>query len=169
VSGRLSAIGNWVPGAVLGGGLLGALLLIVAEFTTLYEVRTDASSGPLKSVGTGPHHAFALVPIALLAAVLAYGASRQRSRPALLAIGTLGLITLLIALIGDLPDAQATGLIRMSSHFVNASSTPETGMYLETLGAALLLLTCGVGVLLGGPPPRPDRRRTRPPRPKSDS
>ena len=30
--------------AVLAGGLLGALLLVVAEFTTLFEVRTAAGS-----------------------------------------------------------------------------------------------------------------------------
>src|SRR3982074_2356250 len=108
---RVSGAAPAVPAAVFGGALLGALLLIVAELTTLYEVRTSASSAPIKSIATGPNHAYALVPIAVLAAVLAYGAWHASSRQALLAIGVLGVIALLIAVIGDLPDAQATGLI----------------------------------------------------------
>src|SRR5581483_10805650 len=88
----ISGVGAVIPAAVLAGGLLGALLLIVAEFTTLYDVRTAASSGPISSVGTGSHQHYALVPIALLAAFLAWGAWRQGSRLALLAIGVLGVV-----------------------------------------------------------------------------
>jgi hypothetical protein len=162
----VSSTGGRMPATVLGCGLLGALLLLIAEFTTLYDVHTAARPGPIRSVGTGSHHAYALVPIALLCGVLAYGAWRDRSGPALLAIGALGVITLLIALIGDLPDAQASGLISSGGHYVNASSSPQTGLYMETLGAAVLILTCGVGLLLGEPSrrvaARPDTQRTRP-------
>jgi hypothetical protein len=44
------------------------VLLLVAEFTTLFDVRTAASATVIKSVGTGSHDAYALVPIALLPA-----------------------------------------------------------------------------------------------------
>jgi hypothetical protein len=148
-----SAISSPTPIAVLLGGLVGALLLLIAEFTTLYEVRTAASPGPIKTVGAGSHHAYALVPIALLAIVLVYGVWRQHSRPALLAIGVLGVIALLIALLGDLPDAHASGLIGNASRYINASSSPKTGLYLETLGAGILILCSGIGLLLGGPAP----------------
>jgi hypothetical protein len=154
----VSAATPAVPAAVFGACLVGALLLVIAELSTLYQVRTQ-SPGPIKSIETGSHHAYALIPIAALAAVLAYGAWHERSRPALVAIGALGVITLLIALIGDLPDAQATGLINRGAHYINASSTPKAGLYLETLGAAVLILAAGLGLMLRGSAPRVQTRR----------
>ena len=117
----------------------------------------------MKSVSTGSHDAYALIPIALLAAALAIGVFIAASRPALLAIGILGVISLVIALAGDLPDAKASGL---THNYVLASSSPSTGLYLETLGAIILLLTCGLGFLLLGPPAhrRPEARKPGPPR-----
>jgi hypothetical protein len=146
--------------AVLVGGLLGALLLFVAEFTTLFEVRTAATSTAVRTVGTGSHHAYALVPIALLVALLAYAARSAGSRPALLAIGLMGVVALLIALLGDLPDAHASGLFgTTSTHYIAASSKPSAGFFMETLGAIVLLITCVCGFVLLGPPPgiRPRR------------
>jgi hypothetical protein len=153
---------------VLGSGLLGAALLVVAEFTTLFTISTATSNGPLRSIQTGSHDAYALIPIAVVAAVLAYGASFRGSRPALLGLGALGVVTLGIALIGDLPDAESTGVIgRSVSQLSNAAASPSTGLYLETLGAVVLLIAAGCGLLLGGGAQtrsrRPDRRRRRPP------
>jgi hypothetical protein len=149
-----------VLGAVLAGALLGALLLLVSEFTALYQVHTAASSTPVRTVATGNNDSYALVPLALLAAVLGVGVFRFGSRPALLAIGIVGLVTLLIALLGDLPDAQATGLVGSpSTHFISATSTPSAGLYLETLGAVVLIATCVLGFLmLGRPQPVPPGR-----------
>jgi NADH:ubiquinone oxidoreductase subunit 5 (subunit L)/multisubunit Na+/H+ antiporter MnhA subunit len=93
----------------------------------------------------------------LLAVLLAYGAARDGSRVAMLALGAIGVLALLIALIGDLPDAQASGLLVRSGHFVTASSSPSVGLYFETLGAVMLLIAAGVGFLLGGPPARATR------------
>jgi hypothetical protein len=144
--------------AVLGAGLLGALLLVAAEFSTLYTISTTTSSTPLKSVSTGSHDAYALIPIALVAAALAYGAAVRGSRPALLALGGLGLVTLLIALIGDLPDARASGVVGSSgTHFTSAAASPEIGLFLETIGAIALMIASGCGLLLGRPVPA--RRR----------
>jgi hypothetical protein len=146
--------------AIVAGALLGAVLLLVAEFTALYEVHTAASSVRVQTVGTGHNDSYALVPLALLAAALGIGVLRSGSRPALLAIGIVGLVALLIALLGDLPDAQATGLVgSAASHFVNATSTPSAGLYLETLGAVVLIATCVLGFLgLGRPEPLPATR-----------
>ena len=69
---------------------------------------------------------------------LPYGVWQANSRPALLAIGLLGVIALLIALLGDLPDAQASGIVLRAGHYDAASSSPGLGIYLETLGAVLL-------------------------------
>jgi hypothetical protein len=141
--------------AILAGGLLGALLLVVAEFTALFAVHTQATSAPIRSVGTGAHHAYAMVPIALLAGALAYGVWRTQSRPALLSIGVLSVISLLIALVGDLPDAHANGLVGGSSgRLLLSASTPSAGFYMETLGGVVLLITCVCGFLLLGTGPR---------------
>ena len=144
---------------ILAGTVLGSVLLIVAEFTTLFTVHVATTSHPIKTVTAGSHHSYALIPIALLAVALAVGVFRESSRAALLAIGLLGIVTLAIAMIADLPDANATGLASSgANHFVSASSTPGAGMYLETLGAAVLVITCGVGLMaIGAPALRPVR------------
>jgi hypothetical protein len=142
--------------AVLAGGLIGAGLLLVAEFTPLLHVHSSASNHVVKTVNTGSHHSYALVPIALLAAALSYGIWQTRNRLALLAIGFLGAVALLIALLGDLPDAHASGLIgSAATKFATASSSAAIGLYLETLGAVVLLITAATGLLLlGAPEPR---------------
>jgi hypothetical protein len=144
-----------VGGLIAAGSLLAALLLIVAEFTSLYQVHVATSSAPIKSVSGGSNHSYAMIPIALLAAGFGIGVRRSGSRPALLAIGVLGVVAVLIALLGDLPDAQATGLVgSASSHYTSASSTPSAGLYMETLGGILLVATCGLGLMMLGPPAR---------------
>jgi hypothetical protein len=142
---------------------MGALLLLVSEFTTLFTVRTSATAAPVSAVATGSHHTYALIPIAALVVLLSLAVYTAVSRPALLAIGLLAILTLLIALLGDLPDAQASGLVGGGAqHYVAASATPSAGLYMETLGGVVLLITSVCGFLLLGPPPR------RAPRPQPD-
>ncbi len=133
---------------VLGASVLGAVLLVVSEFTTLFNIQT-ATGGTIKSVGTGSHDSYALIPIALLAVALAWGAVTSGSRWALIALGVLGVVALLIALIGDLPDAQATGTIgSAASGFHAATDKPSAGLYIETFGAIMLVIGAGCGLLL---------------------
>jgi hypothetical protein len=135
----------------------------VAEFTPLLHVHAGADGHVIDTVSTGSHQSYALLPVAVLAIVFALGVWHTRSRLALLATGLLGVLSLLIALLGDLPDAQASGLIgSATTHFSVASSTPAIGLYLETLGAVLLLFTAVSGLLLLPAPGRPVRRRRRP-------
>jgi hypothetical protein len=150
--------------------VLGALLLIVADFTTLFTVHASGVSRSLKSVSAGSHHSYAMVPIAVCALILAFAVWRADSRPALLGLGLLGVAALLIALVGDLPDATASGLLLTASHYVEAKATPRAGFFLETLGALLLLIACAWGFLLtspasraraNAPASRPSRRRGR--------
>jgi hypothetical protein len=131
------------------GALIGALLVLVAQFTALYHLHSATSSAVVGTVGTGGNHAWAPVPLALAALALAYAVYRHGSRTALAALIALGVATLLIALIGDLPDAHSTGLIGSSANgYVQATSSPSAGLYMETLGAAVLIIVGGVGVLL---------------------
>jgi hypothetical protein len=138
------------PLLVLVAALAGAALLIVAEFTPLLHVHSSAyGAGIIKTIQTGSNHSYALIPIALLAAALALVARTTGSRLALAAIGLLALVALGIALLHDLPDAQASGLIGQGNEpHALASSTASTGLYLETLGAVVLLLAAGGGLLL---------------------
>ncbi len=140
-------------GLILAGTLLASLLLVVAEFTALYQAHLASNSAPISTVTGGSHHSYAMLLIGLVAAGLGVLVWRARSRPALLALGVLGLVALLIAVLNDLPDAQATGLAGSPTHgYVNASTTPSAGLYLETAGAILLIATCGLGFLTLGPP-----------------
>jgi hypothetical protein len=157
---RVSGAAEIVFAAIIAAAALGALLLLVAEFTTLFEIRTSAAAAPVRSVGTGSHHSYALLPIAVLAIWLTLTVVGLGSRPALLAIGVLGVIALLISLLGGLPDAHASGLIGTSAtHYVSASASPSAGFYMETLGAVLLLISSVSGFLIIGAPRRtaPDR------------
>jgi hypothetical protein len=138
---------------VLAGGLTGALLLVLAEFTPLYREDAVSRGIPLHTVHTGSHNGYALIPVGVLALVLAAAAARSASRPALLALGALGVAAALVAVLGDLPDATVTGLVgSAATGFTKAKDTPQIGLYLETLGAALLLVTSAAGLLLTGSP-----------------
>jgi hypothetical protein len=145
------------------GVLGGAVLLVLAEFEPLLRVHSGAyHAGVVATLGTGPHHSYALIPVALLAAALAAAARATGNRLALVSIWPLALVALGIALLGDLPDAHATGLIRQpGGNYVNASSSVAAGLYLETLGAVMLLLFSGAGLLLSarGNRTRPARDR----------
>jgi hypothetical protein len=134
------------------GALIGALLVIVAQLTALYHLHSATSSAAIKTVGTGGNHAWAPIPLALAAAVLAYVVYRTASRTALAALIALGVATLLVALIGDLPDAHSSGLVGSSaSGYVQATSSPSAGLYMETLGAITLIVAGGIGLLMSVP------------------
>ncbi len=153
-------------------GLLAAAILLVAEFAPLLRVRTVAAHPRvIRTVQTGPHHAWALVPIAVAAVLLSILAGRSGRRAALAGVGLLGLAALGVALIADLPDVHSTGLVGSPARGLSqAQAHAALGLYLETLGAVALLLCAGAGALLEpwavppGPdaaPPRRDRSRGR--------
>jgi hypothetical protein len=133
--------------AVAAGAIAAAVVLIVAEILPLYTLHIITTQLPAGSVRTGSHDAWALVPVALLAALLGAGPARHLQRPAFLGLAALGAIVLVIAVAIDLPDTTAHGLIHGS---VLAATTTGPGLYVETLGAVLLLLAGGGGLLAAG-------------------
>ena len=141
-----------VPGRVtallLAPLLLGAVLLIVAEFLPLYEIRaiTAVPEGGRKS--TGAHHGYALVVVGLALLPMAWGAVKGGSRPAAIACLVLALIALFVALAIDLPDLNETGLIGRT--YDQAEARPRVGFFVETLGATLALLGA-IGTLVLSP------------------
>lgn len=141
--------------AVVAAGLVGAALLIAAEFSPLLTISTSARGATVSTVSTLSHNSGALFPLALLALLMAIAIWRTGSRMTLLALGMVGVVAILIALLGDLPDAQATGLIgSASTRYAVAASSPAAGLYLETLGAAVLIIAGGAGLLLNSAPRR---------------
>jgi hypothetical protein len=146
---------------VLGLGVGGAAVLIGAEFTSLLHVRTIAAHPRLvRTIQTGPHHGWALIPIAVLSLALSLHVWRSGSRLALGAIAVLGAAALVVALVVDLPDAHATGLVGTpATGLTNARAHAAIGLYLETLGGAVLLVVAAGGALLE--PTTSGRRRRR--------
>ena len=145
-------------GSVALGALFGAVLIVVSQFIALYQVHSATSAVAIKTVGTGANHAWAGIPLALAAGVLAFAVYRSGSRTALAGIAGLGIAMLLIGLLSDLPPTHATGLLGSSATgFVRATTTRGAGLYLETLGAVLLLISGGLGLLMlaGGTPGGP--------------
>jgi hypothetical protein len=141
-----------LPTVLLAGGLAGALILAASQFLNLFGTHIQARHVVVGTAKVGAEHGYALLPVAVVAALLAYGVWRVLSRPALLGLGVLGLAALLITLLHDLPYAHRQGLKSFHGHYVLAINRPEIGLYLETAGALVLLLTFVCGFVLLGPP-----------------
>lgn len=118
--------------------LAGALLLTVAEFMTLYEIRavTAVPEGGTRSVGG--HHAYALLIVGVVLVPMALGAVRGGSRPAAIAVLVLALLAAGIVALVDLPDLNETGLIGRT--YDEAQARPRAGFFVESLGATLVLV-----------------------------
>ena len=141
--------------ALVTAALAAAALLVAAEFAPLLTVRSSLLGASVTHVRTSTHDAWALIPLALLTAFLSIAVWRTGSRLGLLALGVVGIVVVLIALLGDLPDAQATGLVgSQSTRYAVAASSPAAGFYLETLGAVVLIIVAGTGLLLSAGRPR---------------
>jgi hypothetical protein len=135
----------------------GAGLLIGAEFTPLLHLTTPA--GVVGSERVGAHHAYAQLIIGIVALGMAWVALEASSRSALLALAALGVAAVLIALLGDLPAVRSSGLI--GPRLQSARASAQIGFYLETAGAAVLIVAAGLGLLMPAAPARAAASRRR--------
>jgi hypothetical protein len=146
-----------VGAALAAAAFVGAILLIVADLSTLIEIKVLTVTKD--SISGGSHHAYALLILGIFALPMAFGATRGGSRPAMAALAAIGVVALVIMLAVDLPDIHKTGVI--GQRFSDASASPKAGFYLETLGAFLLLIAGSAGLVLSSPGrtarPRPPR------------
>ena len=153
-------------------GVTAAVLLVLTEVTTLFEIEVETAAcsdladpdqaDACETTG-GEQHSYALIPIALLVAVMGVGAGLGGSRPAGLALIGAGAVVLAIALIGDLPDTTETGEI--GSNFASAEAVKGTAFWLEVGGALLALLAGALRLADRRPlsPPGEPAARTSPP------
>lgn len=129
--------------------MAGVIALLVAEPLALIRVQTAARHQVVLTISAGSHHSYALVPIAALAILLAWALGRPAAaRAAAAALVFLGLAALGIALLGDLAEIHRTGIVgRAATGLHNAHTIAGAGLYVETLGA-VLLLAAGVTALV---------------------
>lgn len=157
-SNRPSRAGVPVPPALwralVAAALLGPILLVVADFTTLFQV--TGLQGGTRSVTGHANHSWAIALVGVAALPLAVVAVRSGTAAALGALAALGVLAVVIALAVDLPDATATHTVALT--FRDAHATPRLGFYLETLGAVLLVVAGVGGILLAAPERRPPER-----------
>jgi hypothetical protein len=127
---------------ILTLGIAAALLLVLAEVTTLFSIEVDtATCSDLADPDLAEQHSFALVPIAVLVGVMAVGAGLGGSRPAGIALIGAGVLVLVITLGFDLPDTTETG--EVGSSFASAEATKGPAFWFE-LVAGLLAVAAGV-------------------------
>ncbi len=145
-------------------GAIGALCLLASTFATIIRIQVGTTS---KVPNFDTHlsgwdrHGPALALLALFALAMAVGALRG-ARPAAFALAVVGVASLLLIVITDVPDLNRVGFI--GQLYEDAVAGPRVGFYLETAGAALLLAAGGL-LLFTDTPERPaetpPRRRER--------
>jgi len=148
---------RWALAAV---GLAGAALLIVSEFLPITHVRAITVILP-DSERTGlDQNSGAMLVLGVVALPLLYGAARGGSRPAMVAVGAIGVIALLIAVIGDHPDVTQAGTV-FTQRYEDARAEALIAYSFEFVGAILLVLSAGLLLLADV------RRREPAPRPRA--
>ncbi len=84
---------------------------------------------------------FVIAGFAILLTITAVWAG---SRPAALGVAVMGVIALLIFLVTDLPDAGQVGTLDDARQsFIDAEAVPQSGFWLEMLGALGLAISGG--------------------------
>jgi hypothetical protein len=132
--------------------LAGAVLLVVASFTSVIDITVGTTSKVLDAdtAQSGwDRHGPALLLLALLAVFLLLSALRG-SRVAMAGLLVCGVVALAIPTIWDRPHVHDSGSV--GDVYADAAADPGTGYYLETLGGALVLLSGGALLVLGRTP-----------------
>jgi hypothetical protein len=156
--------------------LASAVLLAVSQFVTYSSVEigqpayaglTAASPPTVDGEWAGEAHAYLLVPLALIAAVLAGMMLRTERRGLGRIVVALGLLCIALILIVDLPAGLDAGA--QASRFSGATAVLEGGFYAELAAAAGLVIggllyyarPCRIRINLSGRAASARRRRRR--------
>lgn len=124
---------------VAGAGLalVGVALLVVAEFTTVFEVTVGSLEVVRRSATGGENHGYALLVIAAVAAAMALLAGHGARAPAV-ALVALAAVVLAIALVVDLPDTRSSGALPESLAYEDTRARAGAALALEIAAAVLL-------------------------------
>jgi hypothetical protein len=136
----------------------GALLLIVAEFVTVREIRAVTVVPPGGTEAGGGLHGYALGIVGVAILVMTYGAVVRGARPAAVGLVVLAVAACAIVLLVDLPVLDDTGLIGRTYDL--AEARPAAGFYLESLGAGLALVGAVAALVVAPGVTRTARSRT---------
>jgi hypothetical protein len=143
-------------GAILTIALVAALLLVVAEFSTIASVKvagescevlndTDPDLAERCSLSGFDRHGGALILLALLAAGAGIAARRGVTWEIGAVLLAIGAIVLGLTLIGDLPVTDDAGAI--GTDFDEATGSAGLGFYLELLGGVLCVAAGVLGLV----------------------
>jgi hypothetical protein len=164
--------------AVCGVVFASALCLIVAQFVDFRSVEVGqpgyaglvAAAPPTVAAETPIDvHSYLLIPIALLAAIAAAMALRPERRGLGRVVVALGLLSIAVILLVDLPAGLDEGA--QATRFSGARAVLENGFYAQLAAAAGLVLggllyyarPCRIRINLSGRAASARRRRRRPP------
>lgn len=131
-----------------GLALVAVVALVVAEFTTVFEVTVGSLEVVKRSATAGENHGYALLVVAIVAGAMALLALRGGRSPAL-ALVMLGIAALAITLAVDLPDTRRSGSLPESLAYEEARARAGPALGLEIAGGVLLLVAGGL--LAAGP------------------
>lgn len=112
---------------------LAAAMLAASEFMTLFDI--DVEGTVVERVRGGDQHSYALAVVALFALAALGAALWSGARPPAFALAAAGGVALIVALVGDLPDAGRKGTL---PDFVTGRAEPAAGFWFELTGATLL-------------------------------
>lgn len=122
-------------------------LLAASQFTDMFEL-TPPGGEALRVVESADQHGYAILVLAILSLVLLVVGLAARSegvsQGAFIAVAVCGLVSLLIFLLLDLPDANSIGALDDES-FIDAKAEPVAGFWFELVGA-LVLTGCGAAL-----------------------
>jgi hypothetical protein len=121
-------------GLVTIAALLGGALLILAEFLTLFDIQSRGVV--VKQQAGGSHHAYGMLVLGAATIGAALVSRSTEQWPPAVGIIVLGGFALAFALIGDLPDATRTDLVRGARI---AHARPALGFWTELTGAIVAL------------------------------
>jgi hypothetical protein len=156
--------------------LASAICLVVSQFVTYSSVEigqpayaglTSAAPPTVAAETAGAAHTYVLVPLALIAALIAAMMLRTERRGLARIVIGLGLLCIALILIVDLPAGTDVGA--QSSRFSGATAVLEGGFYAELAAAAGLLIggllyyarPCRIRINLSGRAASARRRRPR--------
>jgi hypothetical protein len=127
--------------------VVSAVILGVSERMTTFQLVSGAqgTGTALCNLEAADRHHYALAVLAAFAIAAVILAVVGSSRPAAVAVPVAGLLALLLFLVVDLPKANDVGSISgvcaLADQGIDAKAVPESGFWLEMVGAVALTLS----------------------------